>query len=140
MNSRMHASEEELANLTVGARPAAREVLVGGLGMGFTLRAALDLLAPEASVVVAELIPEVVSWNRHHLGDLAGRPLDDPRVTVRLADVNTVINEASESFDLILLDTDNGPEGTVTEDNERLYSPAGLRRSLASLRSGGILA
>lgn len=140
MNSRMHASEEELAQLAIAAKPAARRVLIGGLGMGFTLRAALDLLPEDARVVVAELIPEVVDWNRQHLAELAGRPLEDRRVTDRVADVNEVISAAADTFDLILLDTDNGPEGTVTEDNEQLYSAAGLKRSLASLRPSGILA
>ncbi len=140
MNSRMHGSEEELASLAIEALPTARNVLVGGLGMGFTLRAALDLLPESARLVVAELIPEVVDWNERFLGDLAGQPLADPRVSVHVADVNDVISRSAETFDLILLDTDNGPEGTVTEDNEQLYSDAGLQRTLASLKPAGILA
>lgn len=140
MNSRMHRSEEELASLAIEAKPAAQDVLVGGLGMGFTLRAALDLLPSTARVVVAELLPEVVDWNRRYLGELAGQPLADPRVNVHTGDVYELISSSVGAFDLILLDTDNGPEGTVTEDNEQLYSHSGLQQALASLKPGGILA
>ena len=140
MNSRMHESEEALARLALQSKPAAGSVLVGGLGMGFTLRAALDLLPATAKVTVAELIPEVVTWNEKYLHDLAGQPLRDARVNVTLADVGAVLADNPAAFDVILLDTDNGPEGTVREDNDQLYSTAGLERILRSLNPGGILA
>lgn len=140
MNSRMHESEEELARAAIGAHAAPRQVLIGGLGMGFTLRAALDLLSAEARVTVAELVPEVVDWNHRFLADLSGRPLDDSRVKVAVADVAVVMQRAAGSFDLILLDTDNGPEGTSAEANERLYQAAGLNEAVMALRPGGVLA
>lgn len=142
MNSRQHGSEEALAELALpGASAAgAPRVLIGGLGMGFTLRAALGHLPASATVVVAELVPEVVDWNRTWLAPLAGAPLEDPRVSVRTGDVARIFRQQEESFDCILLDTDNGPEGTTAEGNEWLYSPAGLAAILACLRPGGVLA
>ncbi len=142
MNSRLHGSEDALAELTckpLGKRkkPA---VLIGGLGMGFTLRAALDHLGPQARVVVAELVPAVIQWNRTHLADLAGRPLEDPRVTVRPGDVAAVICEKKSAYDAILLDVDNGPEGLTHEGNDQLYAPKGLEAARAALRPGGVLA
>ncbi len=141
MNSRMHESEEELARTALPASwsQEARTVLVGGLGMGFTLRAALDRLGPSARLVVAELVPEVIDWNRKYLGPLAGRPLDDPRVEVLQTDVADVLRAARNEFDAILLDTDNGPEGTSAEANEWLYSDAGLQAAWRSLITGGTL-
>lgn len=141
MNSRQHGSEEALAELAANAlgRPAA-SALVGGLGMGFTLRAALDRLPVGARVTVAELLPQVVEWNREHLAELAGRPLDDPRVRVFVGDVADEIRRQQAAYDLILLDTDNGPEGTSRDENEQLYSAAGLERARAALTPGGVLA
>ncbi|MCK5844365.1 MAG: hypothetical protein KAG97_06630 [Victivallales bacterium] len=142
MNSRMHGSEDALAELAC-QRVANRKnprVLIGGLGMGFTLTAALENLGSTAEVVVAELIPAVVEWNRTHLADLAGRPIDDPRTTVRVADVGAVIREQTAAYDVILLDVDNGPDGLTHADNGRLYTHGGLSAAKAALKSGGILA
>ena len=142
MNSRLHGSEDALAELT--CKPLAKRkrprVLIGGLGMGYTLGAALENLGPQAHVVVAELVPAVIKWNRTHLADLAGRPLEDSRVTVRQGDVGAVIQEKKGVYDAILLDVDNGPEGLTHEGNDRLYTPKGLEAAKAALRPGGILA
>lgn len=141
MNSRMHGSEDALAELAckqVADRKKPR-VLIGGLGMGFTLRAALDHLDGNAEVVVAELVPAVVKWNRTHLADLADRPLDDPRVAVRECDVRLVIKEQAAAFDAILLDIDNGPDGLTHAGNDRLYTHGGLAAAKAALKPGGIL-
>ncbi len=140
MNSRQHNSEELLAELAIkalGRDP--KSVLVGGLGMGYTLRAALDNLPREARVTVAELFPEVVAWNREHMADLAGRPLEDERVRVHVGDVAELFGGGKRQYDLILLDTDNGPEGTTADDNEQLYSDAGLASMRETLTLGGIL-
>lgn len=143
MGSRMRGSEEALARL--GCAPAlAREgggrVLVGGLGMGFTLRAALDLLGPSASVDVAELVPAVVGWMRGPLAHLSGNALADPRVRVHPGDVAQPIRAARGRYDAILLDVDNGPAGLTRESNEALYGPAGLRAAWMALAPGGALA
>ena len=141
MNSRQHGSEEALAALALAelARPA-QNVLIGGLGMGFTLRAALDALPATARVSVAELVPQVAEWNRGPLAHLAGRPLADGRVKLAVADVADLLARATRAYDAVLLDTDNGPEGTTHEGNERLYSPAGLRAAHGALTPGGVLA
>ncbi|MEO6259549.1 MAG: spermidine synthase [Thermoanaerobaculia bacterium] len=141
MNSRVHGSEEALSELAwkkIGDRPKPR-VLIGGLGLGYTLAAVLRLAGPKAQVVVAELVPEVVEWNRGPLAALAGHPLDDPRVTVRVADVGAIIREERDGFDAILLDVDNGPQALTSEDNHRLYDLAGLRATQKALRDGGVL-
>ncbi len=141
MNNRMHGSEDALAELAC-ERVADRKdprVLIGGLGMGFTLRAALDHLGGNAEVVIAELVPAVVKWNRTHLAELAGRPLDDPRVTVRESDVGLVIREAPGAYDAIMLDVDNGPDGLTHEGNDRLYTRGGINAAKAALKPGGIL-
>ncbi len=142
MNSRLHGSEDALAELT--CKPLAKrrrpKVLIGGLGMGYTLGVALEHLGPQAHVVVAELVPAVIEWNRTHLADLAGRPLEDSRTTVRQGDVGAVIKEKAAAYDAILLDVDNGPEGLTHEGNDRLYSPQGLAEAKAALRPGGVLA
>jgi len=142
MNSRLHGSEDALAELTckpLASRHHAR-VLIGGLGMGFTLGAALKHLGASAQVVVAELVPAVIEWNRTYLADLAGRPLEDSRVVVRQGDVECVIKEKAAAYDAILLDVDNGPEGLTHEDNDRLYTMGGLDAAKAALRFGGVLA
>lgn len=141
MNSRVHGSEEALSELAwkkIGSRPAAR-VLIGGLGLGYTLAAVLRVAGHDAQVVVAELVPEVVTWNRGPLAPLAGRPLDDSRVTVRVEDVGAIIREERDAFDAILLDVDNGPQALTSEDNRRLYDTAGLRAAMRALRPGGVL-
>jgi spermidine synthase len=138
MSSRQHGSEERLAEL--GCKDARGPVLVGGLGMGFTLRAVLDLV-PKVQVIVAELAAIVVEWNRGPLAHLAGNPLDDPRVDVRIADVGQVIRDAAPaSLDAILLDVDNGPRALVAPDNDSLYGRAGLLAQRRALRPGGMLA
>lgn len=141
MSSRVHGGEDALGELTcsrLGERATPR-ILIGGLGVGFTLAAALRSLGPEAEVVVAELIPAVVEWNRGPLGVYAGHPLRDPRVRVVEDDVAAVIRSGPGTYDAILLDVDNGPEGLVRRANDRLYSRAGLKIARAALRPGGIL-
>lgn len=144
MGSRAHGSEENLARLALkawGEGPAPR-VLVGGLGMGFTLRATLDALdgRPEAEVVLAEMFPAVVEWNRRHFGHLAGHPLADRRVQVEEGDVAERFKPGPSLFDVILLDVDNGPEAMTLEKNHELYTPAGVSRLHRALRPGGVLA
>jgi spermidine synthase len=142
MSSRMHDSEDALAAGAcgrLGSREGAR-VLVGGLGMGFTLASALRALPGSAGVVVAELVPEIVDWNRGPLAGLAGRPLDDPRVRVHIGDVGDLLRGARATFDAVLLDVDNGPDGLTRASNDRLYSAAGLRDTARALRPAGVLA
>jgi spermidine synthase len=142
MNSRTHGSEDRLAEAAC-ARLAGRaqpRVLIGGLGMGFTLAAALRRLGPDAAVVVAELVPAVVEWNRGPLGAPSGRPLDDVRVAVHAGDVGALLRTAATAFDAILLDVDNGPAGLTRKGNDWLYGAAGLRAAHAALRPGGALA
>jgi SAM-dependent methyltransferase len=115
-------------------------VLVGGLGMGYTLRAALDALPTDATVVVAELLPEVVAWNEGPLGPFAGHPLRDPRVEVRVGDIRYLLHNARDAFDAILLDIDNGPAAFVSAHNASLYGNNGLSMLRAALRPGGVLA
>lgn len=142
MNSRTHGSEDALGAIVgdrLARRPAA-SILVGGLGMGFTLASALARLAPDASVVVAELVPEVVLWNQGPLGANAGYPLHDPRVRVRQMDVAEILRDSNAAYDAIVLDVDNGPEGVTRKSNDRLYSPAGLARARQALTPLGTLA
>jgi spermidine synthase len=143
MSSRAHRSEELLARLAMTALGdrSAPQVLVGGLGMGFTARAALDAVAGRAGarVTVAEVFDAVIRWNREILGNLAGHPLADPRVRVINGDVADVL-VGGERFDAILLDVDNGPEALTLERNDRLYTPAGLRRLHQALASDGVVA
>lgn len=142
MNSRVHGSEDALAAL-VCARLAGRKrprLLIGGLGMGFTLAAALRELGPDAAVVVAELVPAVVAWNRGPLGAPAGNPLRDARVSVQEIDVARLLRSERNAFDAILLDVDNGPEGLTRDANDWLYSNGGLAAAFAALRADGILA
>lgn len=141
MNSRMSGSEEQLATLSaarIGKRPGAR-ILIGGLGMGFTLRAALTAFGPDSHIVVAELVPAVIAWARGPMAELHGSSLDDPRVTIHEGDVAAAIT-ARKPFDAILLDVDNGPDGLSRPANDRLYSAAGLAASKAALTPGGHLA
>lgn len=142
MSSRMHGSEEALARSGCRglARSAQPRVLIGGLGMGFTLRATLDALPSEASVVVAELVPAVVEWNRGPLGALAGHPLADRRVRLELADVAAVLRASQGAFDAVLLDVDNGPSAITTESNVGLYDDRGLAAARTALRPEGTLA
>ncbi len=142
MNSRVHGSEDALGELAC-ARIADRlqpRVLIGGLGMGYTLSAALRGLSARARVTAAELIPAVVAWNRGPLGDLAGHPLRDARVTVREVDVAQIVHEERRAYDAILLDVDNGPRGLTRKENDRLYRQAGLKAIYAALRPEGVLA
>ncbi len=138
MSSRLHASEESLAEVALEPGSSQR-VLIGGLGMGFTLRAALDVLGPEAEVVVAELVPEVVAWNRGPLVKLAHHPLQDPRARVHIGDVAELIKQRSQ-WDAILLDVDNGAEAFTIAENYKLYQPEGLMTLRDSLAPGGVLA
>ena len=141
MNSRMHHSEDALAEFAcsrLGTMENA-QILVGGLGMGFTLAAVLQIIGVSARVVVAELVPAVVEWNRGLLGRCAGRPLDDDRTRVHLGDVADLLKQQSEKFDAILLDVDNGPEAMTHSDNEWLYSLAGLKSIYETLRPEGIV-
>ena len=142
MSNRAHGSEEALAERAC-ARLAGRvnvRVLIGGLGMGFTLAAALRVLPSSAQVVVAELVPAVVEWNRGLLAGLAGRPLDDARVSVHEGDVADVLRDSKAAFDAILLDVDNGPDGLTRSSNQHLYEASGLDAAHRALRDDGILA
>lgn len=142
MSSRVHGSEDAMADVgcaPLRARRAAR-ALVGGLGMGFTLRATLDALGSDAEVVVSELLPVVVDWNRGPLAPLAGRPLDDPRVRLEVGDLAALVRRSPpRSFDALLLDVDNGPEAFTVASNAWLYSRAGIDALRAMLRPGGVL-
>ncbi len=142
MNSRVHGSEEALATIGCSGLQSSdsAQVLVGGMGMGFTLAAALQSLSATAQVTVAELIPEVIEWNRGPLGDCAGRPLDDPRSKVFIGDVAELLKGGDSQFDAILLDVDNGPDGLTQTENQWLYSERGLRAIYQTLRPEGTLA
>ncbi len=142
MNSRIHGSEEALAELACAriADQARPRILIGGLGMGFTLAAALRRLPTEGQAVVAELVPTVVAWNRRVLGDLAGRPLLDARVSVHEGDVAEILQAEPQAFDAILLDVDNGPEALARRDNNWLYARPGLQAAFSVLRPEGVLA
>jgi spermidine synthase len=142
MSSRMHGSEEALAALACRRLRAveAPRVLVGGLGMGFTLRATLDVLPPGATIVVAELVAAVVEWHRGPLGPLAGHPLKDRRVVVEIRDVGAVLRAARDQYDAVLLDVDNGPKPFTASHNTRLYDDHGLAAARAALKVGGTLA
>jgi spermidine synthase len=142
MGNRQHGSEDALAQLGCEhlRKTAKARVLIGGLGMGFTVRAALDVLRADAKIEVAELVPAVVAWNRGPLSPLAGSPLADRRVEVHEGDVVPHIAKARERYHAILLDVDNGPDALTSPGNARLYGPAGLRRAGAALHPGGILA
>ena len=140
MTSRAHGSEDALAELAQQTRRGTSppRVLIGGLGMGFTLRAALDCFPPRATLVVAEVFAEVIAWNRGPLASLADHPLDDPRVRVEETDVAKLLGD--RCFDVILLDVDNGPNAFTLETNRRLYNDSGIQRLARSLTAGGVLA
>jgi spermidine synthase len=141
MSSRVGGSEEALALMTcerLGKRGA--HLLIGGYGMGFTLRAALGVLGPDARLTVAELVPEIINWARGPMAALTAGCLDDPRVRLVAGDVAAEIASASKRYDAILLDVDNGPSGLVRADNDGLYSMRGLALAKAALKPGGILA
>jgi spermidine synthase len=142
MSSRMHGSEEALATLACGRARTLEEpcVLVGGLGMGFTLRATLDLLPPGATVVVSELVPAVVDWNRGPLGPLARHPLKDKRVAIEVNDVAATLRASLGRFDAVLLDVDNGPAAFTASHNASLYDDRGLAAARAALKPSGVLA
>ncbi|MFT5887957.1 MAG: spermidine synthase [Zhongshania sp.] len=142
MNSRLFNSEQKLAELGCAHLKATEnaQVLVGGLGMGFTLASTLGALPASATVTVAELIPEVIEWNRGPLGNCAGQPLSDPRSQVHCGDVVQLLADSQNRYDAILLDVDNGPEGLTHNDNNWLYSQHGLESICAALRPEGMLA
>jgi spermidine synthase len=142
MSSRMHGSEEALATFACQRVRALEQpsVLIGGLGMGFTLRATLDLLPPGATVVVAELVPAVVEWNRGPLGPLARHPLKDKRVRVETGDVAVTLNSHLGQFDAVLLDVDNGPIAFTASTNAGLYDQRGIAAARAALKTEGVLA
>jgi spermidine synthase len=142
MSTRMRGSEEALAVLTLErlvGNPAPH-LLIGGYGMGFTLRAALAALGPKGRVTVAELVPEILQWARGPMAELTGESLNDPRVTVIQGDVADAIAAGAERYDAILLDVDNGPDGLVRDENDRIYSRPGLLAARRALRPGGVLA
>ncbi len=141
MNSRVHGSEEALAELTFAklANRSPLRILIGGLGLGYTLAAALRGVDERGVVIVAELVPAVVTWNRGPLADLARRPLEDRRVRIVEQDVARVIRQECAGFDAILLDVDTGPRALTHEDNRQLYDASGLRAAHSALRPGGVL-
>lgn len=140
MNSRVHGSEDALAELACQRLKDKNNtrILIGGLGMGFTAAAALQQLGLQAEVTVAELVPSVIQWNRLYLSELAEHPLKDPRIEIYEGDVGKLIRQSKNSYDAILLDVDNGPEGLSRKENDSLYSPGGLNASFIALRPGGI--
>ena len=142
MNTRKHGSEDALGSLPCKRlqQPGAARVLIGGLGMGFTLAAALEVVGSRAEVTVAELIPEVVDWNRGPLGECSGRPLDDPRTHIHVGDVAKLLRAKRGCFDVIALDVDNGPEGLTISANDWIYSSSGIATAQDALRPSGILA
>jgi spermidine synthase len=142
MNSRLSGSEEALATLVCRRIEAVKapHLLIGGLGMGFTLRAALAVLGSEARIMVAELVPAVIAWARGPMAGIFGDSLSDPRASLVSADVMEVIRSHVSAFDAILLDVDNGPEGLVREANDALYNLKGLKAIRRALRPGGVLA
>ena len=142
MNSRLSGSEAALATLAAKKLDANKkpQLLIGGLGMGFTLRAALAVLGTDARIVVAELVPAVVAWARGPMAEIFGGSLSDPRVSIQKTDVTEVIRSHKSKFDAILLDVDNGPEGLTRKANDALYDSAGLNAAHAALRRGGVLA
>ena len=140
MTSYSHGSEDAMMSLACPRPPADACILIGGLGMGYTLAATLNLLPPRGSVVVSELVPEVVEWNRGSLGPLAGYPLDDPRTDLVVRDVADVIRDSKSRFDAVLLDVDHSVDSFTLARNSWLYTPEGLATAHRSLRPRGALA
>lgn len=142
MSTALHGSEDALAELALSKlkSPATASVLIGGLGMGFTLATVLRLVGDQGKVVVAELVPEVIKWNQGPMGERSGSPLNDPRTVVHNGDVLELIRDGKGTYDAILLDTDNGPEGLTQARNNRLYSHRGLRSAYDALKPRGVLA
>jgi len=142
MSSRMSGSEEALAEMTLErlAAPKSAHLLIGGYGMGFTLRKALALMGPDGKAVVAELVPKIIEWARGPMADLAAGCLDDPRTEVLMGDVGAAIARERGAYDAILLDVDNGPDGLTRLENDRLYTMRGLETARAALKPGGVLA
>ncbi|MFZ5665634.1 MAG: spermidine synthase [Pseudomonadota bacterium] len=142
MNSRLSGSEEAMSTLAAAriAGVSAPRVLIGGLGMGFTLRTALQAFGARASIEVAELVPEIVDWARGPMAHLHAGTLDDPRVSIHVGDVGGLIRSSAGRFDAILLDVDNGPDGLSREGNDALYTAQGLQQARAALGPGGVLA
>lgn len=142
MSTRMRGSEEKLATMTLDRLKGLADphLLVGGYGMGFTLRAALAQMGPKGQVTVAELVPEIIAWAKGPMAEIAAGCLDDPRVTLRMEDVADAMLLAPEPFDAILLDVDNGPDGLVRSENNRIYSKSGLHNARRALTPGGVLA
>lgn len=142
MSTRMNGSEIALAEQSIArlGRAKAPHLLIGGYGMGFTLRAALAKLGPDARVTVVEIVPEIIDWARGPMAEVMAGCLDDPRVSLVIGDVGDMIAAAQGDYDAILLDVDNGPDGLVRDDNDRIYSKSGLRTAQRALRPGGVLA
>jgi spermidine synthase len=142
MNSRQHQSEMELARLGCAhlSGHTAPSVLIGGLGMGYTLRQVLDILGSDARIIVSELLPAVVDWNRKYLGDVNGHPLVDKRTQVITVDIYQLLTQSKGKFDTILLDVDNGPAAIVDSGNQRLYTSTGIQLCRRALRNKGCLA
>ena len=142
MSTRKHGSEDALATLPCAKlkNPDDAHVLIGGLGMGFTLAAALKAVGPDARVTVSELIPEVVEWNRGPLGEFSGFPVNDPRTQIELTDVCELIKDNPATYDVIALDVDNGPEGLTQSSNNWLYTEEGIHAARKALRPNGLLA
>jgi spermidine synthase len=140
MNSRLSGSEEALANLAAGKLQGRRapRLLIGGLGMGFTLRAGLRALGEDASLTVAELVPEVIAWASGAMAEVFAGCLEDPRVTLHQGDVGELIHDSERAWDAILLDVDNGPDGLTRQGNDALYSAQGLARAYRALKPGGV--
>lgn len=141
MSSDVHDSEDEFGRIVAAAVTAAKpRILIGGLGLGFTLRTTLDGVPAAARIDVAELVPQVVAWNQAEHGDYAGRPLEDKRVKLLVEDVAAVIARSEGVYDAISLDVDNGPSAISQPSNEKLYTRAGLLRARKALKAGGVLA
>lgn len=139
MSNRVHDSEIALAEEAIERAQSLRHVLVGGLGLGYTLHAVLENVPPTSKVTVAELVPELVEWNRKHLGVLNEHPLDDSRCHVVVGDVCDLLKRSRRTFDVILLDVDNGPEALAQASNQRLYGEGGVRACYDALTPGGVL-